>query len=381
VLKSYASFRIERGVKLLKVEQLLGSNSFGSAVKQPFTLRRLDLLTLAIFTIWCFSPLGSQALQRVYTKSQRTAIDQPALRYLDTNGHNEMFSFGVNTTSDEVDYQTKLQLISVYYNAAFLPPSERDGKAGIIYQDRYGNPGISRVGENRSDTKYFLSSAYGIPLNLPNTTFDSNQASKPGDSPSRDQINFIMSASYYNLTCGDWSLMTYGQIRSNMSVSNSSEFAICMRDEAGFDANRTITSTYRPNYLAFGSLNRDIDPGKSANASFEVPPDTAQYSYIECTYDRVFVNITVQCERDTSSYESTLPLCQDIDFTITEVLKPANSTDQWLRDFTQEWIYGTTSTSASFITSTSKLSLAKSIRGFMLMFFSGEIRQWRPYIG
>jgi hypothetical protein len=355
VLKSFALFKLERGIKLLRIEQLIGSNSFGSAVKQPFTLRRLDLLTLAIFAIWCLSPLGSQALQRVYIKTQRSMNDQPTLRYLNTNGQNEMFSFGANGTTDEVDFQTKMQLISVYYNAAFLPPSERDGKAGIIFQDRYGNPGISKVGENQTDTKYFLTSAYGIPLNLPNTTFDSNQASKPGDSPSREQINFVMSASYYNLTCGNWSLTTYDGLRSNMTVSNSSDFAICMTDEIGLDGNRTITSAYRPNFLAFASLNRDITPGNATNATFQIPGDTAQYSYIECTYDRVFVNVTVQCERDTSSYESTLPLCQDTDVVISKVIKPMNSTDQWLRDFTQDWIYGTTSTSANFITSTSKL--------------------------
>jgi hypothetical protein len=266
-----------------------------------------------------------------------------------------MFSYGVNTSSDEIDYQTKLQLVSVYYNAAFLPPTERDSRAGIVDQDRYGNPGISKAHLNTTDTRYLLTSAYGIPLNMPNTTFDSTQTTEQGGTPSQDRIDFVMSASYYNLTCGDWSLKPYSLIKSNMTVSNSSEFAICMTDEAGLDAKSNITSSFRPNFLAFGSLNRDIDPATSANAS-GAPADNALYSYIECTYDRVFVNVTVRCERDTSSLISTLPLCQDLGSTVTSIQKPANATDRWLRDFTREWIDGTTSTSANFITSTSKSS-------------------------
>jgi hypothetical protein len=356
VFKSIAVFRLEKGIKLVRIEQLVGSNSFGRAIQQPFLLRRLDLLTVVIVAAWCLSPLGSQALQRVYTKEQRVLQDQTPIHFLNTNGQNQMFSFGVNPNADEVDYETKLQLVSVYYNAAFLPPTERDSRAGIVDQDRYGNPGISKSGQNETDTRYFLTSAYGIPLNLPNTTFDSTQTAQ-GAAPNRDQLNFTMSASYYNLTCGNWALKPYSLIKSNLSVADSGEFAISLTDEAGLDAKGNATTSYRPNFFAFASLNRDIDPDTSANAS-QVPLPNTLFSYIECTYDRVFVNVSVECQRDTSSSISTLPICTNVDVTITDVLKPANSSDRWLRDFTKEWVDGTTSTSAAFITSTSKSSLA-----------------------
>src|SRR4051812_3596022 len=117
----------------MELEQLVGSNSFGSAMKQPFVLRRLDLLTLILFLIWCLSPLGSQGLQRAFGKDKSKIDDKQNLWYLNTNGFNPMFSPNANTT--EVDRGARIQIVSAYYLSAFLPKTMRDLNSGTLDQD------------------------------------------------------------------------------------------------------------------------------------------------------------------------------------------------------------------------------------------------------
>src|ERR1700753_1252416 len=128
----------------MELEQLMGSSSFASAMKQPFLLRRIDILTLVLFLVWCLSPLGTQGLQRSYGKTPKiTTNDSAEVWYLDMTGYNSLFSYNVSNAVDDPNRFSNLQLVSVYYMSAFLPPSESDIVKTTEYQDRYDNPGIS----------------------------------------------------------------------------------------------------------------------------------------------------------------------------------------------------------------------------------------------
>jgi hypothetical protein len=107
----------------MKLEQLIGSNSFGSAMKQPFMLRRLDTLTLALFLVWCLSPLGSQGLQRAYYRDSSIVPGKNAtIQYLDTLRENPLYGSGRSDADlSSPSKGTSIQLIADYFTSAFLP--------------------------------------------------------------------------------------------------------------------------------------------------------------------------------------------------------------------------------------------------------------------
>jgi hypothetical protein len=111
-LKSYATFKVERGIKLMQLEQLVGANSFGNAVKQPILLRRINLLAFGLFLAWCLSPLGSQALQRAFSEEPQSGGYQATVYYVNTGSTNQLFSSKSNQTLT-AGRSTKLQLVSV----------------------------------------------------------------------------------------------------------------------------------------------------------------------------------------------------------------------------------------------------------------------------
>jgi hypothetical protein len=110
----------------MELEQLVGSNSFGAAIKQPFFLRRIDLLTLLLFVVWCLSPLGSQGLQRAWTTQIPLSVTTTeSVYFIDTTSPNPLFgpngAAAGNPANGELSTTAaeSLQLASVFYMAAF----------------------------------------------------------------------------------------------------------------------------------------------------------------------------------------------------------------------------------------------------------------------
>lgn len=70
-LKNFAHFKLERGATILSLEQLIGSQTVASAVKNIYVLRSFGLYSFVLITLWAFNPLGSQAsLRSVYLENQ-----------------------------------------------------------------------------------------------------------------------------------------------------------------------------------------------------------------------------------------------------------------------------------------------------------------------
>lgn len=352
----------------MELEQLIGSHSFASAMKQPFLLRRLDIFTLVLFLVWCLSPLGTQGLQRSYGKTPQITHDYTVeVPYLNMTGYNRLFSHNVSNAVKDDDYYSDLQLASVYYMSAFLPLSESDQVKNTMYQDRYDNPGISLpvVPGKYSDTP--LASAYGVPIVLPPVPFDigSDSETQLIDDQRYDEISFDITASYFQLTCGDWSLTPFGDIKDNLSFPQNSEYGIGTIDEAnlGEDPN-TYLPNYRPNFVAFASHNRPVVSNNTTDGAFLLPEDNWEYSYIECTYDQVFIDLHVSCFRMAST--NMLPVCQTSIFNQPSTQKSQGPQDATLDDFSEEWVDGTSPISASFVTSMSKFIFDSS---FALRFY------------
>ncbi|KAL2394172.1 hypothetical protein ABEF93_004636 [Exophiala dermatitidis] len=83
-LKRFATWRLERGIRVGLLEQIMQSRTVFGAVTTQFSLRTINLATVVLLAIWTFSPLGSQAsLRLISTGTLYTTQSSPG-HYVDT---------------------------------------------------------------------------------------------------------------------------------------------------------------------------------------------------------------------------------------------------------------------------------------------------------
>lgn len=348
--KTYATWRVERGIKLMRLEQLVGSNSFGSAMKQPFVLRRLDTLTLAIFLAWCFSPLGSYALQRILVEKQPEKNSTGELWYLNTKIQNPMFSVNSPNRYNETYRSEQLQPMVTLYQGTFLPVSERSETASM-FQDLYDNPLIYipfdyvppsywNVSGNTPST-VGAPSQYGVPFLVPDTAINYTNATSDADwnkiQVYTDIIYFAMNTTFFNFTCDDWSTRQWNQDLTtllNLDVNTNYGFGMTVTNASSSKYNSSTA-----NYLAFGSHNRDLTNIPSINNTKPLDPDpTWEFSFIECLFEPVHVALNMNCSRDyTSNFDI---VCSADEPNITYATAQERSENIFF-DFTYEWLVST----------------------------------------
>jgi hypothetical protein len=290
--KTWATYRVEGGVSLGELEQLVGANSFAAAAKQPFLLRRLDLLTLAVFLSWCLSPLGSQAIQRVYTVQRSASRNVTTVRYLPALGTNAMLGPGADKKVNSTVYGNWQQMAAALYIATLTPAShiqESKGGKEALPQDVYNHPLPWQI------FSYMNMAGYGVPLELPDSSIgfqDPNVTSSSNQLP-HEEIQFQMVTSYFNLTCDDWAPTSFGALLNtpNMSFSPSNTLAINFTTSNN-TASSPITGINYATMIDEQLLDSTgIDGSKISNGT--------AYLSIHCGIKQLFVNITVRCAVDT----------------------------------------------------------------------------------
>lgn len=346
--KTWASYRVERGVKLMELEQLIGSNSFSAVMKQPILLRRLDLLTLGIFVIWALSPIGSQALLRTYSLGRPYREDIGPALYVPILGENMLLSpHATDKIAKTSDVAELWQIVSTFYISALLYPSpSRSATKSFFNQDAYNQP----MPLLHSDIFHGYASIYGIPVALPPVSLDldtektkaekSKQAADAA-APS-ESFDFPITSSHFELTCGSWKQGTYATLISN----NESWMSTSMSDTLGIeffvdpdvnvtdpsDINLPVTSL---RYASLNSGQKVLSHTKEWKPS--VPQDDWKYTYIDCGFEQVFYTATVNCSIDALSGGYTW----NCDAQNSVMLPPDQVKPEWrtvLRDFSHEMV-------------------------------------------
>ena len=326
--KSWATYKVERGIKLMELEQLVGSNSFGSAMKQPFLLRRLDLLSLFLFAIWCLSPVGSQALQRAYSIKRDIQQDNVEVYYLNMNGDNEIWGLSTTLDSNQVaDYE---QIIATDYIGNLSP----DPVTASMDYDRYERPLVTFPFTSTPDYPDLVA-GYGVPVALPliKVGYPNDTTARERDNPPSESLNFTMTTSFFAFTCDDWSIRTKAELDNStepfFEYSNAETLALAFTYSdaslASFDG------------VAFASLNKapELNRTKNDTSGLDIAAD-AEYSYIECSLTQVYVDTQVSCVRDVDFGTAT---CGRVN--VSEITQ-ANTTGfkgTDLKDFSFEWTY------------------------------------------
>ncbi len=315
--KTFATYKVERGIKLMQLEQLVGSNSFASAIKQPIVLRRLDVYTLVIFVAWCLSPLGSQAIERVQTPAWKEHCQDSTVWYLSRNGVNPVLDKFEDLYKDGNDEGTHMQQITMAFATLFEPNAGPGGESASYFQDSWGN-----VKTMTLDT--FESSVFGVPFFTNQSMFASHfeRYEKPwaDESPSaqisrNESFTFSLESSYFEFDCGEWSTLSSSEMADNVeiydlqpSLANYPTYYMAF----GW-ADNIFSSTTSPNILRWGSFNwKTGNHSAPVSSQIEVnktsvllPPlrnSSVNYSYIECPIRQVFVAYKVSCSMSELSY-------------------------------------------------------------------------------
>ncbi|KAK0743996.1 hypothetical protein B0T18DRAFT_448539 [Schizothecium vesticola] len=319
--KTWAAYKVERGVKLMELEQLVGSNSFGAVMKQPFLLRRLDLLTMGIFLIWALSPLGSQALIRSYSLDRAMINDTVPVKYAPVRGYNRLLSPGAEGNLDETTISDLWQAVAVYYVGGTFMQSgvKRDSDPKSQMQDHFNHPLPRFYHDGRSPNEF--ASLYGVPIALlsPVVEFtDGQEAGKDKDKHKAsttaqipfEEVTFPIISSYFNLTCGDWTKMSRGELNDEdmTAFSLSQTLGVAMFPIPG------NTSFGAPvDRLRFATL---LDSSKLLNnTGLELGENIKTdrnwvYETTECKLQQIFFSGTVFCRVDATSSSVSNHDCQ-----------------------------------------------------------------------
>ncbi|KAF7539118.1 hypothetical protein G7Z17_g12494 [Cylindrodendrum hubeiense] len=83
LLKTFAAWKLERGISVLSLQFLLRSRTVFSAFTTPLTVGTISSMTPLILILWALSPLGGQAALRVVGEAPSSSQEPWNYRYLD----------------------------------------------------------------------------------------------------------------------------------------------------------------------------------------------------------------------------------------------------------------------------------------------------------
>lgn len=79
-----------------KLEQLLGSRTFGGTVISQYQLRTINALSISLLLLWVFSPLGTQSILRVLSPTLEPVSVNSTVLYQDTELRQGLSHMGLN---------------------------------------------------------------------------------------------------------------------------------------------------------------------------------------------------------------------------------------------------------------------------------------------
>lgn len=325
----------------MQLEQLVGSNSFGSAIKQPMVLRQLDALSLLLLLTWCLSPFGSQALQRTYRTGFAQKNDKVEVYYLNQTGSNKVFASNWNTTTSAPAHAADNQMTAILFLSTLVPTDESlTSHIDSYFMDAYKHPILVKPQDpNREKYDVDPIAGSGLPIVLPDTELpqDSSFSGDLDTASLYEYINFDATASYFEFTCDNWSTINYTKLLSlnhSEPMSWSSSYTLGMKF-----TNKAGGNTSNIDHLLFVSANL------GTNTTDDIITDRSlwDYSLIQCDFQQHFINASIYCERWPSSTNGlnlapTDLSCYSDESNVTSPNIVANQkmgTD--LEDFSDDW--------------------------------------------
>ena len=249
-LKNIALWAAERGEKLGRLEQMIGSNTLFGTLATQISLRGYNALGIALVIFWSLSPLGGQAslrlieitgqLYHMQDRIQYTNTEQPSLMSgnasiadLDTVDKLYLASY-VNPQKDTLMYDLWKNVRIPVLEALNSSTADSDGWVPVPSSQSpilVGNEALVPLPQQFGEVSFEVQ--YSSLLGIPTTSSD-------GGAPVNG--SFTMSSSYYLLDCprmyntsssvtradgnfsaAGWQRFTASQVR-NLSHDNQKRF-------------------------------------------------------------------------------------------------------------------------------------------------------------
>lgn len=355
-LRAFATYRVERGIRLRNLEQLLHSTSFASAVKQPFFLRHIDWLAIALVALWSLSPLASQAMQRMKTPQAGWEPVDVNIFYLDTTVGNGAF----NSSAVQSNLYNLRDSIDAVFTGATIPRGAQD----IFYMDAWRYPIMPDIDQskywaskyrnetdpdqdagwtnvnpawNHGDLNVTYSSHAGVPY-MPFWSFAMNK-SIPSDDQQYDYgigyeqwgggnnsgngtYNFTMSASYFTFVCDpvevisnatkhdrfdDYVAANGTKVQQSYASSRGTFYLSITPPSADMNGTFTFASLILSNLTELGTT---------------ILTSTNQWATTSCSFQQRFIESWLECDVDAVNQYSSNADCS-VEW-IKEVPAPAS---------------------------------------------------------
>lgn len=185
---------MERGGSLSSIEQWLGSRTVSSAFLTQLQLGGFNIIGATMGITWALSPLGAQAVLRIFGTRTLDIVAEASVSYFDTNTPSWFTESGLQPSSpNNGDYP---KLMNSIYTAALLSPDSTKSDS----QDSWGNikiPYLNLASHNQN------SSDIWIPVPNDETIHFSSLLGLPAVTRPQlgHRVKFAMESSYMELDC------------------------------------------------------------------------------------------------------------------------------------------------------------------------------------
>ncbi|ETI24681.1 hypothetical protein G647_04050 [Cladophialophora carrionii CBS 160.54] len=367
-LKRFATWRLENGIKLGLLEQIMQSRTFFTALTTQLSFRAFNVVTLVLLTSWIFSPLGSQASLRLVSVGREVTTHSDLVSYVDTVT-NQLFS----SVSGVDSLLTALK--PSYVSSVLGPTTMKNGTT-----DLFGNvkiPWLVEGAENDADGWVALSQS-----NLTEGSF-SSLVGVPIALLANQNSSFVIETTYMNLDCNKPRNETEVNINLNSTTIVNGTFS---------GPNTTVDSADFAIYPSWQvAMNQFVSddyfygyPEQLVNVSdASIPQATFLFQtrgpwVTRCAINQIYVESNVSCQSVT---DSQLPFCsvqaqrrspnKHAPSTVTTLSFPSTFTY-----LTKEWILATDPLLSSGYSSLSEYYLQNTSSAFIL---SGNGRNYADY--
>jgi hypothetical protein len=169
------------------LEQLTGSTALFATLTTQFQLHAWNYRALLLILLWALSPLGGQGNLRLISVENQAVSSESPVWSLNT-GMNNSGSLFNEDTSPQID-----PINAVYLSSLIAPNQTQSGT-----QDTWGNIKVPRI---ESLTPNSPQSNQWYPVPSTGISYSSLVGIPVAAIPNRGNSTFIMSSSYYSLSC------------------------------------------------------------------------------------------------------------------------------------------------------------------------------------
>ncbi|KIW90598.1 uncharacterized protein Z519_08381 [Cladophialophora bantiana CBS 173.52] len=365
-LKRFATWRLENGVRLGLLEQIMQSRTFFAAVTTQLSFPAFNLTALILLSSWVFSPLGSQASLRLVSTGRDYTADSGTVSYVDTIT-NQVF----DSVSGVDSLLTSLK--PSYVSSVLGPTTMKNGT-----MDLWGNVRIPWLLDNldkNADGWSILSKA-----NMTEGSF-SALVGVPMASLANRNSSFVIETTYMNLDCDK--PRDQDEISINFNVTSGNGTFLGPNTTVSSDAiypfwqvamNQFVSDDYY--FYGYPEQLVNVIGANIPQATFLF--QTRGPWVAKCQINQIYLESNVSCQ---SVPDSELPVCsvtaqrnspnKHAPSTVTTLSFP--STFSYLA---QTWILATDPLPSSGYSSLSEYYLQNTTAAFIL---SGNGRNYADY--